>query len=105
MKRLLVILVATVMIGLTACGDNDVELVSVNVEGMQTIQPQTPIGIKALVEIGNNLWYDQSTRIVYFWNGILVGYRSDTTPSPYYASNGLPYLYNPVTNAFELIEE
>ncbi len=27
-----------------------------------------------------------------------------TTPSPYYAPNGLPYKYNPETNTFEEIE-
>ena len=107
MKRFFVILMTIVMLSLTACDSDDVELVSVNVEGIQTTQqqPQPPIGVKALVEIGDSLWYDQSTRVVYFWNGILVGYRSDTVPSPYYASNGLPYLYNPETSTFELIEE
>lgn len=59
-------------------------------------------GKSALVEIGDGLYYDSTTRIVYWWNGIIYG-RSATTPSPYYAPNGLPYRYNPETNTFEEI--
>jgi hypothetical protein len=63
-------------------------------------------GQTAMVEIGDGLWYDSSTRIVYWWNGnIASGYQSSTTPSPYYAPNGLPYKYNPITNEFEEIEK
>jgi hypothetical protein len=36
-------------------------------------------------------------------NGAIAGTIS-TTPSPYYAPNGLPYRYNPETNTFEEID-
>jgi hypothetical protein len=49
------------------------------------------------------LWYDSTTRIVYWWNGKIEGYTTATTPSPYYAPNGLPYRYNPETNILEEI--
>ena len=62
------------------------------------------IGVDSLIEIGNRLYYDSTTRIVYWWNGRMKNYRNDTTPSPYYAPNGLPYKYNPGTNTFEEIE-
>lgn len=60
------------------------------------------IGIDTLKEIGDGLYYDVNTNIVYWWNGIFFGYPS-TTPTPYYASNGLPYKYNPETNVLEEI--
>ena len=62
------------------------------------------IGKNVLIKIGGGLYYDSATRIVYWWNGVLKGGYS-TTPSPYYAPNGLPYRYNPETNTFEEIGE
>ena len=42
---------------------------------------------------------------MYFWNG-LIGYgQASTTPSPYFAPNGLPYKYEPETNTFVEITE
>lgn len=61
------------------------------------------LGKDAMVEIGGGLYYDSTTRIVYWWNGYLDGIKWDTTPTPYYAPNGKPYTYNPETNAFEEI--
>ncbi len=91
---------------LTLTGCNENKLVSVNVESDSSISG-TAFGISALREIGNGLWYDTTTRIVYWWNGSLSagGLRSscNTTPTPYYAPNGLPYRYNPETNTFEEI--
>lgn len=59
-------------------------------------------GIGSLIEIGNDLWYDASTGIVYWWNGNLHNNWA-VAPSPYYASNGLPYRYNSNTNTLEEI--
>ena len=51
------------------------------------------------------MWYDSTTRIVYWWNGRLgAGFYGAVAPSPYYAPNGLPYKYNPETNTFEEID-
>lgn len=61
-------------------------------------------GKEALIKIGDCLYYDSTTRIVYWWNGLLSkGYYGSTTPTPYYAPNGLPYRYNAETNTFEEI--
>ena len=75
---------------------------NVNVENSGELSCTT-LGIDSLIEIGNELWYDSTTRIVYWWNGNLVHYRSDTTPTACYAPNGLPYRYDPRTNTFEEI--
>ena len=56
-----------------------------------------------MVYIGDGLYYDSTTRIVYWWNGWFLN-NTATTPSPYYAPNGLPYKYNPETNVFEQID-
>lgn len=58
------------------------------------------IGRSAMVEIVDGLWYNSETCIVYWWNK----YQPETTPTPYYAPNGLPYRYNPNTNSLEEIE-
>ena len=103
MKKILVIILCTAMFALTSCAPTT-EIISVNVENQETIS-NTVLGKDALVEIGSGLYYDSTTRIVYWWNGrLLNGSQSSTTPSPYYAPNGLPYRYNPETNTFEEIE-
>ncbi len=102
--------VATIMICLitvlllTGCTEN--KPVNVNVKNDTSIDG-TVFGESALIEIGDGLWYDATTRIVYWWNGYFNRpYREyATTPSPYYAPNGLPYRYNPETNTFEEIYE
>lgn len=103
MKKILaIILVFTFVFGLTACtGDTHI---SVNAENTDQLSGGK-FGKSAMVEIGDGLYYDSTTRIVYWWNGIFAsGGYSATTPSPYYAPNGLPYRYNPETNTFEEIE-
>lgn len=54
------------------------------------------------INIDGCLCYDAKTNIVYIWNGISGCFTTATSPSPYYASNGLPYKYDPDTK--ELIE-
>lgn len=63
------------------------------------------MGLEALEKIGNGLYYDTATRIVYWWNGMgkWNGERG-IAPTPYYAPNGLPYKYNPQTEEFEQIK-
>ena len=56
-----------------------------------------------LVPLSDCVYYDQSTLIVYFWNGD-IAYKYATIPSPYYAPNGFPYKYNPETNSLEEID-
>lgn len=103
MKKLLcILLICLTMISLVGCGAER-PIVTVNVENDSSLNGQV-FGVDALVEIGNYLYYDSATRIVYWWNGSLSAANYTTTPSPYYAPNGLPYLYNPETNTFEEIE-
>ena len=104
MKKILsIILVCAIAISMVSCVEE--KIIAVNVENQETLQ-HTILGVDALVEIGNYLYYDSATRVVYWWNGSSEVSRnqSNTTPSPYYAPNGLPYRYNPETNTFEEIE-
>ena len=106
-KRLLVGLIGCVLaFSLVGCGESTT--VSVNVENSENMNG-IKLGTDVLIKIGNGLWYDSTTRIVYWWNENLgddnwEALRCDTTPSPYYAPNGLPYRYNPETNTFEEID-
>lgn len=93
------------VLSLTGCDTNTgSNVINVNVEENNTISGNK-FGKSALIAIGDGLWYDATTRIVYWWNGFLNTYNYTTTPSPYYAPNGLPYRYNPETNTFEEIKE
>lgn len=60
------------------------------------------IGLDAFKKIEDHLYYDVNTKIVYFYNGPYAARPS--LPTPYYAPNGLPYKYNPETNALEEID-
>lgn len=84
-------------------GCNNVSTVNINIENGSQLN-NTVLGEDALIEIGNRLYYDSTTRIVYWWNGWLTDYKYDTVPTAYYAPNGLPYRYNPETNTLEEIQ-
>ena len=101
-KIKLLLLITVLLFSLTGCGETTT--VNVNVENSEELN-NIVFGKDALIEIGNGLYYDSTTLIVYWWNGCLDYTRSATTPSPYYAPNGLPYRYNPETNTFEMIGE
>lgn len=94
---LIIALILICFIGIFMCYDEPKEA-SVEIDNIET----TNFGKSALIEIGNLLYYDKSTYIVYWWNGRSIGERA-TTPTPYISSNGLPYKYNPDTNSFEEI--
>lgn len=103
MNKILItaLIFCVVTLSLTGCGDG--ETIMINVENNETLNNNV-IGSDALVKIGDGLYYDSTTTIVYFWNGILYGQYA-TTPSLYYAPNGFPYKYNPETNTLEEIKE
>lgn len=104
MKKLLsIIFICLIIVSLVGCGVESTT-VSVNVENKDGLS-NSAFGKSAMVEIGDGLWYDSTTRIVYWWNGWLRESHCDATPTPYYAPNGMPYRYNPETNTFEEIEE
>ena len=101
MKKILsIILVCVISFSLVSC---EKKIVMVNVENQENIQSAV-IGKDALIEIGGYLYYDSTTRIVYWWNGVLNNMTNgDLAPTPYYTPNGLHYRYNPESNTFEEI--
>ena len=98
-KNILIALAAGALL-LTGCEKS--EPIHVNISEKSELSDNT-FGVSNLIEIGNFLYYDSTTRIVYFWNGDLT-YNPATTPTPYCAPNGKPYRYNAETNTFEQIE-
>lgn len=103
MKKNIITAFVFLFIALTFSGCSENKSVNVNVENNDSISDSV-FGKSALTKIGDGLWYDTTTRIAYWWNGILNNISNGgTTPSPYYAPNGLPYRYNPETNTFEEI--
>lgn len=101
-KPLSIILCCMIIFALVGCGAERPAIV-VNVENKDSLSGQV-FGEAAMIEIGNGLYYDSTTRIIYWWNGVINSCNYATTPSPYYAPNGFPYLYNPETNTFEEIK-
>ena len=101
-KRLLTIIVSIIIaVSITGCSAN--QPVIINSENINTLD-NIMFGKSSLIEIGDGLWYDSSTKIVYWWNGVLRKGYGSTAPTPYYAPNGFPYRYSPETNTFEEIE-
>lgn len=92
-KFIAIILIVTMMLSVTACGGSPAA------ESDDII-----LGKSGLMELGNGLYYDINTRIVYWWNGYSGSNYCSTMPSPYYAPNGLPFLYDPVAGVFEEIQ-
>ncbi len=102
-KWKLAIGIAIVVIAVKCTGCSRSEALQVNVANSEDLANYT-FGVSNLRRVGDGIWYDSSTRIVYFWNGTLYGYPS-IAPSPYYAPNGRPYRYDPATNTFEEIDD
>lgn len=50
-----------------------------------------------------DLYYDTNTKIVYILFNERAGYFGYGYMSPYYAPNGMPYVYNVQTNSLEEI--
>lgn len=90
--RLPVILI--LMLTLSGCGGES--------EVLSIVDPGTITGVD-LINIDGCLYYDTKTNIVYIWNGFFDCQTKATTPSPYYASNGLPYKYDPDTKQLKEI--
>lgn len=93
-KFLLGVLAGLVIVSLAGCAEKK--------QAATDAETKVVHGEDNLVEIGNGLYYDSITKIVYWWNGS-IHYDWATTPSPYYAPNGLPYKYNPEKQTFEEI--
>ena len=50
-----------------------------------------------------DLYYDTNTKIVYILFNEFTGFSGYGYMSPYYAPNGMPYVYNVETNSIEEI--
>lgn len=61
-------------------------------------------GVDMLQKLDGGLYYDQTTGIVYFWNGVFSIAKNSTTPTPYYSENGKLYRYDPVSNTMEEVK-
>ena len=96
MKRKLLAMVFSCFIALSLVGCS-AEPVHVNVSNSESVHSNQ---FGEFVKIGNNLYYDSATRIVYIKN---YTYMDNYVYTPYYAPNGLPYRYNPEINTFEEI--
>jgi hypothetical protein len=68
----------------------------------QVKEESLDIGIHSLVEIGNCIYCDLDTGIVYWWNG--WNYGTGELPSPYYSANGNLCRYNRANNSIEEIK-
>lgn len=99
MKRNLLILLTAILLSCSLSGCESETVVAVNVENEENLH-NTTFGKSAFVKIGNDLYYDSATRIVWLKNNNSYGHIY----IPYYAPNGLPYKYNLETNTFEEIE-
>lgn len=103
-KILIALLLTASILTFTGCTDErksaDINIDSSKESGIKLV------GLSQFKSINDSyLYYDINTNIVYLWNGIVsCGATSSTTPSPYYAPNGLPYKYNPSTNTLEEIK-
>ena len=108
MKKRIVILTLLLMLTINGCGNKEVIAINVNIDNTETSKPinNNVLGSSALKKIGNGLWYDTTTGVVYWWNGKLVSvYKDlDAPPTPYYSPNGLLYRYIPETNTLEEIK-
>ena len=104
MKKKCLCLSLLLAITLTGCIEKEVVTVNTNSSDnvSQTINTNI-IGVSALIKIGNGLYYDSATGIVYWWNGRMHYSQADTTPTPYYSSNGFLYEYIPETNTLQEI--
>ena len=92
-KKILVGLIGCMLeFSLVGCSS---EPIKVNVSNNDNISSNQ---FGKFVDIGSDFVYDSATRIVYIEDYTSYGYM---VHCPYYASNGLPYRYNPETNTFE----
>ncbi len=91
MKKLIALFLAlTLCAALTGCGGIS--------EGSKNYTKHT--GLVA-IDGHDNLYYDPMTKVVYIIFNEMTGSgnRGYGYMSPYYADNGLPYLYDPSTRA------
>ena len=93
-NKICTLLLSTMLVGCTT------QPVYINVEGAEkNIEFK---GFEHICESPIHLDYDSLTKIVYIKNRTHSGFYVYT---PYYAANGLPYLYNVETNTLEVNDD
>ncbi len=90
-KFVVLFLVAIITVSLVGCSS----------EGFKNYTGTTNARLIPTTE--QDLYYDVNTKIVYILFNECAGYSGYGYMSPYYAPNGLPYMYNPQTNELEEI--
>ncbi len=95
---ILLVTIGAVFISITGCVSSTQMNIKTDEESVSK-----PVGISGLQKLDDGLHYDQTTGIVYWWNGSFGARRSATMPTPYYSENGKLYRYDPVSNTMEEI--
>lgn len=98
MKKILVALIGLILIFLLTSCACESQHIDVNVSNSENISSNN---FGSFINIDGNLVYDSATRIVYVKS---YTYNNNYTYTPYYAPNGLPYRYDPITNTLKEIK-
>lgn len=108
-KNKIMILMCVFLIVLMGCGETSLSvnktentIIKNNENVVQENKEETnnvSWGKEALSKLGNGLYYDSTTKIVYWYDEY-----NNKVIAPYYASNGFPYKFNPETSTLEAIE-
>lgn len=93
-KVIALILIVLIVFSMTACG---------TIPGKKNYAEHTNNRL-VQTSIDENLYYDPNTKIVYIIFNEAIGYKGYGYMSPYYADNGLPYVYNAGRNCLEEIK-
>lgn len=94
MKKILAILLSFILVlSLCACSP---------VEGSKNYESHTNL---ISITGHKNLYYDPCTNIVYIIFNEANGYKGYGYMSPYYAANGLPYIYDVSANTLIEIQD
>ena len=96
MRNKIITLILTVVLVLCLSG-----CCSGTFEGSKDYTKRT--GGKLQPTMMQDLYYDTNTKIVYILFNECAGYSGYGYMSPYYAPNGMPYVYNVQTNSLEEI--
>ena len=102
MKKYITLLLTTGLIAISLVGCTSSTQMSIKTDN-ETVNKE--FGTARLQNLGSGLYYDQTTGIVYWWNGSLTpGSNVATTPTPYYSEHGKLYRYDPVSNTMEEVK-
>lgn len=105
MIAIIIVVIILVVILYHTAKSNTQDPVKINIKTNNTEYVDYEVGISQLVEIGNGLYYDDMTKIVYWWNGKMTDKNNSTVPTAYYMSNGHKGRYDPEHNCIEEVIE